>query len=121
MADAHTMPAESPRSDSHSEKRALERKVDAGSWGLFFVWLGLGLLLDINDAIWLLGVAAIVLVTQALRNRLSLRVEGFWVVVGLCFLLGGVWELFSVSVELVPVLLVLGGVALLITAFRTNR
>ena len=121
MTDTHTMPAESPASGSHSEKRVLERKVDAGSWGLFLVWLGLGLFFDIDDAIWLLGVAGIVLGTQALCSRLSLRVEGFWIVVGLCFLLGGLWELFSLTVELVPVLLVLGGATLLITAFRAKR
>lgn len=121
MTDTHMVSAESPPSGSDSEKRALERKVEAGSWGLFFVWLGLGLLFDVGSAIWLLGVASIVLGTQALCSRLGLRVDGFWIVVGLCFLLGGFWELFAVTVALVPILLVLAGAALLITAFRKKK
>ena len=108
-------------SAAQSAERALEHKVGIGSWGLFFIWLGLGLLLDVDDAIWLLGVAAIVLGTQVLKSRLELKVEGFWIVVGLCFLLGGVWNLFSVTVSLVPVLLLLGGAALLVTAFWKTK
>lgn len=107
--------------DNHSEKRVLERRLDAGSWGLFFMWLGLGLLLDVDDAIWLLGVAAIVLGTQALARILKLKVEGFWIVVGVCFLLGGLWDLFDLTVSLIPILLLVGGAALLLAAFRAKQ
>lgn len=107
--------------DTHYENRALERKLEAGSWGLFFMWLGMGLLLDVDDAIWLLGVAAIVLGTQALGSRLRLKVEGFWIVVGLCFLLGGLWELLDVTASLIPILLLLVGAALIVGAIRPRR
>lgn len=111
----HAAPADAERSHS------LERKLEAGSWGLFFMWVGLGLLLPVGEAIWFLGVAVIVLGTQGLASRWQLKVEGFWVVVGLCFLLGGVWELFDVTVSIVPILMLLVGAILFIGALRPGR
>ena len=61
----------------------------------------------------MLGVAVITLGEQVARKLLGLNFEGFWLVVGLLFALGGVWELLQVQASLVPVLLIIVGLALL--------
>jgi hypothetical protein len=63
---------------------------------------------------WLLGVGVITLGAQVLHVRLGQqRIEWFRTVVGLLFLLGGIWELFIIEVGLVPILCVAAGTALI--------
>ena len=97
------------------------KKLDAAGWGLFFIWVGAALLLDLSWGVGLLGAVVIVLLGQAARKYFGLALEGFWIVVGLLFLLGGIWELYKVEVGLVPILLIVAGAALLISIFRRRR
>ena len=94
------------------------RKLDAAVWGLFFLWVGVALLADVAWGLGLLGVGVITLGGQLGRKYFGLDVESFWVVVGLLFVLGGVWELFGVQFSLVPIVLIVAGVALLLSAVR---
>lgn len=49
----------------------LDRKLDAVGWGLFFVWIGVALLLEVGWGIGLLGVGIITLGGQAGRRCLG--------------------------------------------------
>ena len=93
-------------------------KLDAAAWGLFFVWVGVALIAHIGWGLGLLGVGVITLGGQLARKYFSLTVERFWVVVGLLFVLGGVWELLGLQFSLVPILLIVSGVALLLSTMR---
>ena len=104
-----------------TNKAGMRQKLDAAGWGLFFIWVGAALLLDLSWGVGILGVAVIVLLGQAARKYFGLALEGFWIVVGLIFLVGGFWELYRVEVDLVPILLIVAGVALLITIFGRRR
>jgi len=99
----------------------LAPKLDAAGWGLFFIWVGAALLLDFSWGVGLLGVAVIILLGQAARKYFGLALEGFWMVVGLLFLAGGFWEMYQVEVDLVPILLIIAGAALLLSLFRRRR
>jgi len=99
----------------------LAPKLDAAGWGLFFIWVGAALLLDLSWGVGLLGVAVIILLGQAARKYFGLALEGFWMVVGLLFLAGGFWEMYQVEVDLVPILLIIAGAALLLSLFRRRR
>ena len=101
-----------------TERRDLAQKLDAVGWGLFFIWIGIAFLADFGIGVGLLGVGIIVLGEQAVRKYFNLKLEGFWVVVGLCFLVGGLWELLAVELPLVPVLLIVAGLAILVSIFR---
>ena len=103
---------------SPNTKRGIGKRLDAMGWGLFFIWVGVSLLLDFSWGIGLIGVAVITLLGQAARMYFGLRLEKFWVAVGVLFLLGGIWELFQVQVGLVPILLIVAGCALLLSLFR---
>lgn len=109
--------------ESTTDKNAgLAKKLDVAGWGLFFIWVGTALLMDLSWGVGLVGVAVITLGAQAVRKYFGLEVEGFWLVCGLMFLVGGLWEMYRVEVSLVPILLIVAGGALLVSlAFGTNR
>jgi len=94
------------------------KRLDAASWGLFFIWVGASLLMDVGWGVGLIGVAAIILFEQTARRYFGLRLEIFWVAFGVLFFLGGIWELFQVQVGLAPILLIVAGGALLLWLFR---
>jgi hypothetical protein len=54
------------------------------------------------------------------RKYFGLAIEPFWVAVGLFFVLGGVWELLGLQFSLVPVILIVAGMALLFSALRSQ-
>jgi hypothetical protein len=99
-------------------ERGIAQTIDAVGWGLFFAWVGLALLIELSWGLGLLGVGVITLGGQAARRYYGLKLEGFWVAVGVLFTLGGVWESLDVEVSLVPIVLILAGAALLLSALR---
>lgn len=88
-------------------------KFDAAGWALFFIWVGIAWLADIGLGAGLLGVAAITLGMQAIRKVSAVPVEGFWVLVGICFAVTGLWQWLDVQLPLAPIVLIGIGVALL--------
>lgn len=94
-----------------AERHELSAKLDSVGWALFFIWVGIVFLVDVG---WgLLGVGVVILGEAVIRRCLVLNIEGFWVVCGLIFLVGGLWELFMVPWPVVPILLILCGLAVL--------
>ena len=94
------------------------KQLDALSWGLFFVWIGVAILLNVGWGWGLLGIAAIILGGTVIRLLKGLPVEGFWVAVGLVLLACAVWEFFAITWPMLPVLIIGLGVALLLRALR---
>ncbi len=77
--------------------------------------------MNVGVGIGLLGVAAITLGVQLVRRLRGLPLETFWIVVGIAFAIGGLWELFDVRTPLAPIVLVAAGVALLAWRFSPRR
>ncbi len=109
--------SESQIHHSRREKGALSHKLDAIGWGLFFIWMGIAFLLDVGWGVAMIGIAAIILGEALVRKKLDLNVGGFWVVVGLLFLAGGIWELLEVQYPIAPFAIIAIGVAVLWGAF----
>ncbi len=101
-----------------NSEESFSKQLDAASWGLFFVWIGVAILLNVGWGWGLLGVAAIILVGAAIRSLKGLPIEGFWVAVGLVLLACAVWEFFAISWPMHPVLIIGLGVVTLLRAFR---
>lgn len=93
-------------------------KIDSAGWGLFFLWVGIALLLDVGWGIGLLGVGILTLVMQVVRRGFGLEYEGFWLFVGGAITLAAVWELTAIHVSLGPILLIGLGMAVLAWALR---
>jgi hypothetical protein len=98
-----------------TSRHVLHKKLDAAGWGLFFIWVGIALFAHVGWGAGLFGVGIIILGGQVVRNYFGLKLEGFWVVAGFLFVLGGVWELFNVPLDLVPILCIVAGGALLVS------
>lgn len=114
MADSEHGP---PVYHGRREKGALSQKLDAIGWGLFFLWTGIAILLDVGWGWGLIGIAAIILGEALVRKRMDLKVEGFWIVVGILFLAGGIWELVEVPLPFAPFAIIAIGLAVLWGAF----
>ena len=89
-------------------------RYDAAGWALFFVWVGIAWLADVGLGVGLLGVAAITLGMQGIRMLANVRVEGFWVLVGLGFAVAGLWQSLDIQLPLAPFVLIALGVALFV-------
>ncbi len=115
--------SDNPTETNTSQKRTkirIAKRLDAAGWGLFFIWVGVSLLMDLSWGVGLMGVSAIVLLGQAARRSFGLRLELFWVVVGVLSFLGGIWEFNRIDVDLLPIVLVLAGGALMLSMFRRS-
>jgi hypothetical protein len=104
-----------------TEKRNLAARMEAMEWGLFFIWLGIVFLLHIGIGIGLLGIGLITLGVQVARKNHNLELEKFWIIFGLLFVVGGLWELFNVKLPLVPVLFIGAGVAILVAIAKGRQ
>ena len=93
-------------------------KLPAAGWGLFFIWIGIALLLELGTGIILLGIGTITLLVQVARKYLNLRLEIFYVVMGLLFMIGGFWENYKPDFPLIPVFLIVVGTGLLLSFIR---
>lgn len=104
------------------DRERLHRRVSGVAWGLLFVWVGIALLAQVGWGLGLLGVGAIILGAQAARRYVvGLPFEGFYLAIGVLVALGGIWALFNLQVALVPVLFLLAGFALILSALVTRR
>lgn len=93
-------------------------KLSAAGWGLFFIWIGIALLLKLNTSIILLGIGVITLLVQLTRKYLNLRLEIFYIVIGLLFMIGGFWENYKPDFPLIPVFLIVVGTGLLLSFIK---
>jgi len=104
------------RSEAHKTD-AVASKLDAFGWGLFLIWLGIVLLAKAQASVALLGIGIIMLGVQLARIVLRLNIERFWFVAGLLFIVGALWQLADPGVSVVSILLIVAGVALVLTRF----
>ena len=102
---------QAPKRESPSDKLA------GAGWGLFFLWIGISILASIPSWVTLFGVGVITLGVQVVRKSMDLGAEGFWITVGALFLAAAVWDLSGTAVQLLPVLLILVGAAILASLF----
>lgn len=98
------------------DRRFALKRLEGFAWGLFFVWIGLVLLEELGWGVGLLGVGILTLGGQLARKWIAAKFETFWLVVGTLFLLGGVWTLLGIRVSLIPIVSILAGAALLVSA-----
>lgn len=98
------------------DRRLTLHKLEGLAWGLFFIWIGIALLANLGWGIALLGVGILVLCGQIARKCMALEFETFWLIVGVFFVMGGVWVLVDVRVSLIPIFCIVAGAVLLVSA-----
>ena len=95
---------------------ALERRIGTAAWGLLFIWFGIALFGNVGWGVGLVGVGVLTVAVQLARRWRELKVERSSVIVGVMFIVGGIWNLLDIRVEIVPLLCIIAGIALLISA-----
>lgn len=110
MADA--------RSDVSSKD--VSNRVARAVWGLLLIWTGAALLLHWSWGVGLVGAGAILLAAQAFRGYLRVRIDRFGLVAGLLLVVCGVWNMFDVTLDLVPLLCIGAGIALLVSIWAAK-
>ena len=87
--------------------------------------MGIALLLNLGWGVGLLGVGVVMFASQLERMYFALKVEGFGLVLGVCFAVAGLsrlldlqWDQAPISAWLVPSLLIVAGATALVTAWR---
>jgi hypothetical protein len=110
--------ADQDREVKDAGQSALASKLGGAGWALFFIWIGVALLLNVGTGVTLLGIGAITLGMQLVRRSQALDLEVFWVVVGLLFVLAGIWALSGTELPLLPILLIVAGAVGLFSMFR---
>ena len=103
-----------------SPKTKVADRLGKAGWGLFLIWMGVLFIGGFSTAIGFLGIGLIALGVQAARRAAGLGLERFWVVVGVLFTAGAVWEYLSPGLPLISVVLILIGVAVVRSAVRRN-
>ena len=93
-------------------------KLDAVGWSLFFIWVGVAWIANLGFGIGLIGVAMITLGMQLVRKLAGLPLEIFWIVVGIGFGIGGLWNYFEIQTPLAPIVLIIAGLVLLVSVVR---
>lgn len=103
--------------DETTEQRRSRRAVslDAIGWALFFIWLGIVLLMkkSLPDGVGSIGIGIIVLGGALARLVLGVTISNFWLIIGAIFLAAGIGELFAIDLPLLPIALIMCGVLLL--------
>jgi len=113
--DLNTGNAEEPKSTNPPK---FAHKLPAAGWGLFFIWIGIAMLLKLGTGVILLGIGTITLLVQVARKYLNMRLEIFYVVIGLLFMIGGFWENYKPDLPLIPVFLIVVGTGLLLSFIK---
>lgn len=101
-----------------SETHVRSDRLGTLGWALFLIWIGIAFLANLHIGIGLLGIGVITLGVQIARVSTGLKLEVFWLIVGLIFLVGGLWELLEPDLPLVPIVIIVAGLVLLISSFR---
>ena len=96
------------------------KQIAAAVWGLLLIWTGAALLLHWSWGLGLIGAGTILLAAQAFRRVRGLKPDGLGLVAGALLVVCGVWSALDLAVELVPVLCIGWGVALLVSALRAK-
>jgi hypothetical protein len=114
MATVQQPPIVGGREHSH-------RQLSAIGWGVLFIWAGIAALFNVGWGYGLIGVGLIILGSQVAHLMVGeSRTDWFSTIVGLMFLFGGIWVLFGIQVSLVPILVIVAGVALLLSALTSR-
>jgi hypothetical protein len=110
MANTQSSLAQSPEPTNLDER---VRQLDSAAWAVFFIWVGIVMLAGLPWDWFLVGVGVLILGAQVLRRQWNLKIETFSVVIGLIFLAAGAWDLLSMPLPLMPIILIALGAYLL--------
>ena len=108
--------------DIKEQKRKLDQRIESIGWALFFIWSGVLLIAPdgyFPEGSWLIGTGLIIVVSMGIRYLYGIKIDGFWMVLGLLALSFGISRFFRLNLSVFPVFLIIIGVVIVyIALFR---
>jgi len=93
-------------------KTAFDKRLDSIGWGLFLIMIG-GLWLSpkgtIPEGTWLIGTGVIILGLMGIRYLYNIKVDAFWLVLGIVALGFGISDVFGLNIPVLPILIIIIG------------
>lgn len=115
-----TMPLTDPMSE-HIDREELNQRFQSVAWAIFLIMSGVLWLLPswlLPDGLWMLGTGFVLLGLNVARALHDIETSGFTVTLGLLALIGGLGNLMSVSLPIVPALLIGAGALMIWRAWQ---
>ncbi|MBI1293741.1 hypothetical protein GC175_02135 [bacterium] len=106
---------------SQPDRDALNQRFQGIAWAIFLIMSGVIWLLPswlLPDGLWMLGTGFVLLGLNVARALHDIETSGFTVTLGLLALIGGLGNLMSVSLPIVPALLIGSGVLIILRAWQ---
>ena len=101
--------------EAKSPKSVLDKRLDAIGWGLFLIMIG-GFWLapegSVPEGTWLIGTGFIILGLMGVRALYGIRINKFWLILGVVALAFGVSDVYGVNIPVFPILIVLIGLSI---------
>ena len=107
-----------------SEARRLGKRLEETAWALFLIMTGalwLAPKAEVPEGTWLAGLGIILLGLNAVRRLNGLKMSGFGLIIVSAALVAGIGRMLGRDLPYVPVLLIVLGTALVITAATRRR
>ena len=109
---------------NQKQKDALDKRLDAIGWALFFIMIG-GLWLAPEGSLpagtWLIGTGIIILGMTWIRKMNNLAISGFWIFMGILALASGVSSVFGLNIPVFPILLIIIGLSVILKPFLGGK
>ncbi len=109
--------SDQPNESLDEKKNALDKRLDAVGWALFLIMIG-GLWLAPDGAIpegtWLIGTGVIILGLMVVRYINSIKVNGFWLMLGIVALAFGISSVFGLNIPVLPILIIIIGLNIIL-------
>ena len=103
------------------DRDALNQRFQGTAWAIFLIMSGVLWLLPswlLPDGLWLLSTGFVLLGLNVARALHDIETSGFTVTLGLLALIGGMGNLMSVSLPIVPALLIGSGALIIWRAWQ---
>ena len=104
--------SDQPMETQDEKKIALDKRLEAIGWALFLIMIG-GLWLAPEGVVpkgsWLIGTGVIILGLMVVRYLYGIKVNGFWLVLGIIALAFGVSSVFGINIPVLPILIIIIG------------
>lgn len=109
--------SDQPPENLDEKKSALDKRLDAIGWALFLIMIG-GLWLApegvVPEGTWLIGTGLIILGLMVVRYLYGIKVNAFWLVLGIIALASGISSVFGLNIPVLPILIIIIGISIIL-------
>lgn len=105
-------------SSGRQVSRRFERPLTLASWGVFLIWASAVTHGGFGPGSVMAGAGVLIILHQAARRVLHFPPDGRYLLAGLLLIIAGAWRLLGAELRIFPLLLLTGGTALLILAWK---